>query len=75
MRECGAELQHLLDTIDTVQDRLVAAVVHLNDTYLIEERKEARLPGFPRVSVLPAAKAWRLPAVGRDFSFVDGVHF
>lgn len=40
--------QKLLDRIRDNKDRVVAVVVHLNDTYLIEERA-GRLPGFGRL--------------------------
>jgi 2',3'-cyclic-nucleotide 2'-phosphodiesterase (5'-nucleotidase family) len=40
--------QELLDRIRDNKDRVVAVVVHLNDTYLIEERP-GRLPGFARL--------------------------
>jgi 2',3'-cyclic-nucleotide 2'-phosphodiesterase (5'-nucleotidase family) len=40
----------ILKAVDHERDRLVAAVVHLNDTYLLEERPEQQLPGFARVS-------------------------
>jgi hypothetical protein len=43
-----ARLQRLLDGIHKYRDRLVCAIVHLNDTYLIDERPR-RLPGFPRL--------------------------
>lgn len=33
----------------SVRRRLVGVVVHVNDTYLVEERSELGLPGFPRV--------------------------
>ncbi len=38
----------LLKEIDYCSDRLVGVIVHLNDTYLLEERKPF-LPGFSRV--------------------------
>lgn len=43
------QLTRLLEAIERGRDRLVAVVVHLNDTYLIEERAAQQLPGFPRV--------------------------
>lgn len=44
-----SELEKLLEAISSWRQRLVAVVVHLNDTYLIEERPDQELPGFPRV--------------------------
>ncbi|HSB25546.1 MAG TPA: metallophosphoesterase, partial [Burkholderiaceae bacterium] len=41
-------LSKVIQLIQQEQDRFVAAVVHLNDTYVIEERA-GRLPGFPRL--------------------------
>lgn len=38
--------QKLLDDIAKHGSRLVCAVVHLNDTYLIDEQESRRLPGF-----------------------------
>src|SRR4051812_29132497 len=43
------KLADLLSAITSYKRRLLAVVVHLNDTYLIEERKDRSLPGFPRV--------------------------
>src|SRR5215813_2928812 len=43
-----ARFQNLVDGLHKYSDRLVCAIVHLNDTYLIEERPP-RLPGFPRL--------------------------
>ena len=43
-----ARLQNLIDGMHKYSERLVCAIVHLNDTYLIEERPR-RLPGFPRL--------------------------
>lgn len=43
-------LAEILSTIDRERDRLVAAVVHLNDTYLLDERPEQQFPGFARVT-------------------------
>lgn len=40
---------NLLNDIEFWGQRLVGVVVHLNDTYLIDERPEEELPGFPRV--------------------------
>jgi 2',3'-cyclic-nucleotide 2'-phosphodiesterase (5'-nucleotidase family) len=42
-------LQRLLNGVTLYADRLVCAVVHLNDTYLIDEQPHRKLPGFPRV--------------------------
>src|SRR4051812_33138024 len=41
-------LSDIVEFVEQEQDRLVAVLVHLNDTYLIEERG-GRLPGFPRL--------------------------
>src|SRR5947199_6777840 len=43
------ELDSLLESITRYRNELVAVVVHLNDTYLIEERPSRNLPGFPRI--------------------------
>ena len=43
-----ARLQNLVDGMHKYSERLACAIVHLNDTYLIEERPQ-RLPGFPRL--------------------------
>lgn len=43
-----AHLSDVNELIRQERDRFVAAVVHLNDTYVIEERG-TRLPGFPRL--------------------------
>ncbi len=42
-------VERLLETIELNREFLLAVVVHLNDTYLVDERPEQRLPGFPRV--------------------------
>ncbi len=44
----ASPLSEIVNLIQKEQDRLVAVVVHLNDTYVIEERAK-RLPGFPRL--------------------------
>ncbi|WP_171975056.1 metallophosphoesterase [Mycobacterium colombiense] len=42
-------LDEVLREISRRQNDLVAVVVHLNDTYLIEDRPERNLPGFARI--------------------------
>lgn len=39
----------LIEDIREHPDHLVAVVVHLNDTYLLDERKARGFPGFPRL--------------------------
>src|SRR3954463_1312511 len=41
--------QQLWNDIALLHDRLVCAVVHLNDTYLIDQQPSRLLPGFPRL--------------------------
>ena len=48
--EESSKLDTILAKIGQFRDRLVAVIVHLNDTYLIEERPEQQLPGFARVT-------------------------
>lgn len=43
-------LDALLAAFERDRDKLLAIVVHLNDTYLIEERPDQKLPGFARVT-------------------------
>jgi 2',3'-cyclic-nucleotide 2'-phosphodiesterase (5'-nucleotidase family) len=43
------QLEDLLQWSSKYKNDLVAAVVHLNDTYLIDEREDRRLPGFARI--------------------------
>jgi 2',3'-cyclic-nucleotide 2'-phosphodiesterase (5'-nucleotidase family) len=43
------ELDSALQAITDARNELVAVVVHLNDTYLIDERPDRHLPGFPRI--------------------------
>jgi 2',3'-cyclic-nucleotide 2'-phosphodiesterase (5'-nucleotidase family) len=45
----SSELDRALQKITEYKNELVAVVVHLNDTYQLEERKERKLPGFPRI--------------------------
>ena len=45
-----SELEKALQAITDNQKRLVAVVVHLNDTYLIDDRPERALPGFARIT-------------------------
>lgn len=42
-------LEGILQSITAHREELVAVVVHLNDTYLIEERPDRKLPGFARL--------------------------
>lgn len=42
-------LESIFSTIEKEKSRLLAAVVHINDTYLLDERHERGFPGFPRV--------------------------
>ncbi len=42
-------LDEVLQSITYHKNELVAVVVHLNDTYLIEERRHRNLPGFARI--------------------------
>ena len=39
----------LVERISEHPDHLVAVIVHLNDTYLLDERKAQGFPGFPRL--------------------------
>jgi hypothetical protein len=39
----------LVERINEHPDHLVAVIVHLNDTYLLDERKAQGFPGFPRL--------------------------
>ncbi|SFN24709.1 Calcineurin-like phosphoesterase [Nitrosospira briensis] len=39
----------ILKRIEDFRGRLIAVVVHVNDTYLLDERKGQGFPGFPRV--------------------------
>jgi 2',3'-cyclic-nucleotide 2'-phosphodiesterase (5'-nucleotidase family) len=41
--------QQLWNDIALLHDRIACAVVHLNDTYLIDEQPSRLLPGFPRL--------------------------
>src|SRR5690349_11003290 len=45
----ATKLESILDIVSQWRERFVAAVVHLNDTYLIDERADQGLPGFARV--------------------------
>lgn len=59
-------LQTLFDVIETYRGRLVCAVVHLNDTYLIDEQPPT-LPGFPRlIATVKALREHVLAVTGRD---------
>jgi hypothetical protein len=42
-------LSAVLQTITNLKEIVVAVVVHMNDTYLLEERQDQGLPGLPRV--------------------------
>lgn len=42
-------LESIFSTIEKEKSRLLAVVVHINDTYLLDERHERGFPGFPRV--------------------------
>ena len=44
------KLEDVLAGLERDRDVILAVLVHLNDTYLIEERPEQRLPGFARVT-------------------------
>jgi hypothetical protein len=57
--------QNLLEVMVKYRDRLVAAVVHLNDTYLIDERPP-RLPGYPRLIATVKALRQQLVRIGRS---------
>lgn len=43
------KVDQLLKTIEEGKEFILAVLIHLNDTYLIEERPDQNLPGFPRV--------------------------
>jgi 2',3'-cyclic-nucleotide 2'-phosphodiesterase (5'-nucleotidase family) len=64
-------LAQILHTIDRERDRLVAAVVHLNDTYLLDERPEQQLPGFARVTAtIRHLREYVRQSVGADRTLV-----
>jgi hypothetical protein len=42
-------LESIFSTIEEEKSRLLGVVVHMNDTYLLDERRERGFPGFPRV--------------------------
>ena len=44
------KLDGLLGALEHDRDILLGVIVHLNDTYLIEERPDQKLPGFARVT-------------------------
>jgi len=44
-----SELDAALQAITKHKNELVAVVVQLNDTYLVEERRERNLPVFPKI--------------------------
>jgi 2',3'-cyclic-nucleotide 2'-phosphodiesterase (5'-nucleotidase family) len=45
-----SSLGDVFKAIERVRDRLAAVIVHMNDTYLIEERRDQGFPGFARVT-------------------------
>ena len=59
-------LQTLFDVIETYGGRLVCAVVHLNDTYLIDQQPPT-LPGFPRlIATVKALREHVRSVTGQD---------
>lgn len=48
--ESYSTLAEVTAQIDQVKDSLGAVLVHMNDTYLIDERSDQRLPGMARVT-------------------------
>jgi hypothetical protein len=47
--------RQLFDRISRFAGRLAGVVVHLNDTYFVEQRAQQQLPGFPRLIATVAA--------------------
>lgn len=65
------ELQRLLNKIEESKDRLLGVVVHLNDTYLIDERSEQKLPGFARVTAtIKRIRQQVIESIGEDKTLV-----
>lgn len=68
------KLKNLADVcraIDERKESLAAVVVHLNDTYVLEERSEDKLPGFPRlIATVQALRKLVLEKTGQDRTFV-----
>jgi 2',3'-cyclic-nucleotide 2'-phosphodiesterase (5'-nucleotidase family) len=65
------KLDQLFDAIVEERERVIAVVVHLNDTYLIEERPTEGLPGFPRlVSTVHRIRSTVQELLGRDATLV-----
>jgi 2',3'-cyclic-nucleotide 2'-phosphodiesterase (5'-nucleotidase family) len=64
-------LKEVLKEIGKRKDDLVAVVVHLNDTYLIEERPERNLPGFARIiATVNRLRAHVKEVTGKDLLLV-----
>lgn len=70
-REDWTQLKEVLEEIEERKDDLVAVVVHLNDTYLIEERKKRNLPGFARIiATVNSLRASSEEVTGKDLVLV-----
>lgn len=64
-------LDRALQAITDHKKELVAVVVHLNDTYLIDARPERRLPGFARiVATIKRLRAHIKNETGKDLLLV-----
>jgi 2',3'-cyclic-nucleotide 2'-phosphodiesterase (5'-nucleotidase family) len=60
-------LQNLFDAITKFRGRIVCAVVHLNDTYLLDEQESRSLPGFPRlIATIGALREHVVDQMGED---------
>lgn len=65
------KLDEIVARVEGNRHRILAVLVHLNDTYLIEERSEHELPGFPRAIATIRSLRNRLRNVlGRDLMLV-----
>jgi 2',3'-cyclic-nucleotide 2'-phosphodiesterase (5'-nucleotidase family) len=64
-------LKEVLQEIGKRKDDIVAVVVHLNDTYLIEQRPERNLPGFARIiATVNRLRARTEEVTGKDLVLV-----
>jgi 2',3'-cyclic-nucleotide 2'-phosphodiesterase (5'-nucleotidase family) len=61
------KLEEVGRVIERFAGRLAAVVVHINDTYVVEERPADAFPGFPRlIGTVDKLRGWTRRHCGED---------